>query len=202
MAFLISLDSELKIFKKKMEGDTIITMSFEGRVKGLNAENFYRMLWDQECVEKAEPKPKTFKTVQKITDNIDIMYIEVALPFPMSDRDFVQKRLHLNSKVDKKIVKELGLYDWNHNFYIIMIKSAEHPDYPIQKKPIRADVKMNYWLIEEDPKEEGVMIFKTKVCQDIGGSVPLFFMNDVAPKMAHKNLETMIDNYYRIFGKA
>ena len=182
-----------------MEGETTITLSIEGKIKGIKAENFYRMLWDKSYIEYADPKPKEFKVVEQINNNTDIAYIEVSLPFPMTNRDFVQKRFHASNKDDKEL--ELGLYDSKHNYYVLMIQSIEHPQYPVQKSPIRAEIKMNYWLIEDDPEVEGGMRFKTKVCQVLNGSLPLFFVNDLGPKMAHKNMEKMIDTYFKIFGK-
>jgi len=195
------LGSELKIHKKKMEGETTITLSMEGKIPGIKAENFYKMLWDMQYVDKADPKPKEFKLVEKIDDNTDVVYVEVALPFPMSNRDFVHKRFHACNKDDKEILQKLGFYDWSHNYYVLMIQGCEHSEYPVKKSPIRAEIKMNHWLIEEVPGEEGTLRFKTKVCQVLNGSLPLYFVNDLGPKMGHKNMEKMIETYFKIFGK-
>jgi len=193
--------SELKVFKKKMEGETTITLAYEGKATGLKAENFYKMMFDMAAIEKAEPKPKRFELVETISDNIDIVYAEVALPFPMSNRDFVQKRFHAGSKDDAVLLKKLGFYDFNHDYYVIMIKSIEHEKFPEKSSPVRAELKLNHWLIEEVPGEKDTFTFRTAVCQTLNGSVPLFFVNDLGPKMAHKMMGAMVDNYYKVYGK-
>jgi len=159
----LPIDSTLKIFKKKTEGETVITLSIEGTIKGVNAEKFFRMLNDTECAKKAKPAPKEFKILEKINDNVDFVYIHMPLPFPMSDRDWVQQRLYLNNKDHAKLVKQLGLYDKKHKYYVLAVKSVERDDCPLVDKLIRAEIKMNYWLIEEIPGEKDSFTFKTKV---------------------------------------
>jgi len=194
-------DSYLKVSKKKMEGETTVTLCIEGRLQEVNAENFFKMLFTPEYVEKSGEPPKQYKVVETIDENTDILYVEAALPFPMANRDFIQKRLHISNKEDPKVIKKLGLYDYEHNYYVLMIESIERDDFPPHEKIVRAHVKMNYWLIEEIPGEKNSFKFKTHVCQTLNGSLPLFFVNDIAPKMSHKMMEKMLDAYYKIFGK-
>jgi len=176
-------------------------LSIEGTIKGVKPANFFRMLHDPECMKKAKPAPKEFKVVEKINDNADVVYIHMPLPFPMSDRDFVYQRLYLNNKDHAKLVKQLGLYDKKHKYYVVMVKSVERDDCPLYDKLVRAEIKMNYWLIEEIPGEKDAFKFKTKVCQALNGKVPLFVVNDLGPKMSHKMMGEMLDNYKRIFSE-
>jgi len=193
-------NSTLKVWKKKAEGETVITMSMEGIIQGLKLENFVRMLYDTELAKKAKPAPKEFRIVETINKNLDYVYIHMPLPFPMSDRDYVQQRLLLNNKDDAELVKQLGLYDKEHKYYVFMVKSVERSDCPEINKLIRAEIKFNYWIFEEVPGEENSFTFKTRVCQALNGSVPLLFINDIGPKMAPKMMGDMLDNYKRIYG--
>jgi hypothetical protein len=66
---------------------------------------------------------------------IEDMYIYIPFPFIMGDRDMVLRR---------KMWKE---YNGNNNAVLVQMKSIEHVDYPVKKKPIRAYIYMagNYY---------------------------------------------------------
>ena len=160
------------------------------------------MMNDIECLKKTKPTPKEIRIIETVSKNVDYMYYHTPMPFPMSDRDFVQKRVYLNNKDDPELVKQLGLYNQEQKYYVMMAKSVERSDCPVKGKLIRGEVKMDYWLIEEVPGEKDSFIFKSKTCQALNGSIPLFILNDMGPKMAPEMMREMLNTYKEIFGNS
>lgn len=151
---------------------------------------------------KNEPSPKQLKLVEQVSKNSDIIYVEIDLPFPLSNRDFVHKRLYLCNKEDPELVKKLGLYEKDSTYYVIMIEATQRPEYPPKNSPVRAEAKMNYWLIEEDPNDKNTTKITGVICQNIGGNVPIAMQNKMVPKRAREILEKQLGNYAKHFGSS
>lgn len=198
---LILLGCYLKVYKKKMEGDSLITTRCEGSFKDIDIDEIFRMFTDVSIIEKTEPKPKQIKIVEQISKNCDITYVEAKLPFPLSNRDFVSKRLYLCNKDDAELVKKLGLFEKKNKYYVVFQQSVERPEYPVRSSPVRGEIKMSYWIMEEDPVDKTILKFKAITCQDIGGNMPVSLLNKLGPKATNQFFGQFLDNYHKIFGK-
>jgi hypothetical protein len=148
---------------------------------------------------KGDTPLKEIKCIEKISNTSDIVYLEMNLPFPMSNRDLLQKRLFLGNKEEPTLVKELGLYDWSHRYYVVLGKSVERADVPLKKDIVRAKAKMNYWLIEEDPQSWNKTKITQVACQEMGGNIPNSVLNSFGAKGAHTKMEKLRENYTKIF---
>jgi hypothetical protein len=178
-----------------LEGDTAITTFTEGTFTNVAPEKWFQMMSDIPTILKGDTPIKEIKCVEKISNNSDITYFEVNFPAPMTNHDFLQKRLFLGNKEDATLVKELGLYDWNHRYYVILNQSIERDDVPHKKDVVRAKAKMNHWLIEEDPQSSNKMKIRQVACYEMGGNNA-----PNSDRGAHKRMEKWRENYTKIFG--
>ena len=191
----------MKTFKKTIEGDDVVTVKVEAIIRGLKAENIFKMQSDLEYKSKLNNAPKQLKLIEQTSKNSDIIYIEVDLPFPMTNRDFVLKRLYMGNKEHPELIKKFDLYEWEHRYYAIIVQSTEREDYPRKDKPVRADSKMNHWLIEEDPNDKDVVKVKLLSCQKMNGNIPNMMMNKAASSIKRTMIEPILDSYVKLFGK-
>ena len=180
-----------------MEGDSHITTRVEGTLTNVTLEKFFQMMTDVTMMQKGDTPLKEIKVIEKVSNNSDIIYLKINFPFPLSDRDFLQQRLFLGNKEDPALVKELGLYDWSHRYYVFIGHSIERADCPPKKDVVRAHAKMNYWILEEDSQSWNKIKIKQVACQDMGGNIPTSVTNTLGVKGAQKRLESFLDNYHR-----
>ena len=192
------LDSHIKVYKKKIEGDSVITTKVEGTLNA-SAEKLFKMMTDLPTMQKCDLPLKNLKCVEQHSRNSDTIYFEMKVPFPMSNRDILNQRIYLGNKEDSALVKELGLYDWGHTYYVILNQSVERADCPPQKGIVRANTKMNFWLIEEDQRESGKTKVTQVVSQDMGGSIPASVLNSIGAKGATKRFEGIMENYGKLY---
>ncbi len=182
-----------------MDGEAIVTVRCEGYFKGLKAENLFKMMQDLSIRPKWDPLPKQLKLIEQLTANSDVIYTEANLPFPISNRDYVQERLFIDSKKDAELVKKLGLFDLKNRYFVLMVKSIERSDYPAQDKLVRGETKINYWFIQEDPNDSGSLRLLVVQCQDLKGIIPTMLVNKLAGSFPHKIIGALLDNYPKLF---
>ena len=192
-------ESTLKVYKKLVEGEPTVTIKTEGYFKGVKAENLFTMFKDISYREKLGHKPKVIKVVEQINKNSDVIYVELDLPFPMTNRDMVQKRLYLGNKEDADLVRELGLYQKDHKYYAVLVQSTERPEYPAKSKPIRAEIKIQFVLIEEDPKDPESTRISMVMCQKMNGDVPNMLINKISTKMPVGMMTGFVELYRKTF---
>jgi len=176
-------------------------MRIEATITGLTAEQLFRLYSDLEIRPKMEHPPKVLKLVEQPTKYSDVVYSEIHLPFPMTNREFLHKRFYLGNKEYPEVVKELGLYDWDHKYYVIIAESIERPDYPITSKLVRAESKFSYTLIEEDPNDSEVVRMKSISCTKMNGNIPSSMLASMGMKMAGKMLDSLKESSKKIFGE-
>jgi len=71
----------------------------------------------------------------------------------MTNRGTFHTRFYAGNKVHPdEMIKEKGLLDVDHKYYVVIVESTERPDIPV-KKQIRAEL-MSYSLIEENLKDQ------------------------------------------------
>ena len=193
----------MKVYRKKETSSTAYTIRIDAILKNINPDNIMAMTRDLSYKAKEERPPKQAKIVENTSENSDISYIEINLPFPMTNRDFLQKRLFINSKKDQELLQKLGLFtNWEHSFYAVMMTSVERADYPVKSKPIRAETRMNYMLFEEDPKDKTVLKVRWVLSQDLRGDLPKFVINAMGEKVPRKMIADLMGNHNKWFGKA
>ena len=68
---------------------------------------------------------------------VDMMYIYIKMPLIISDRDIVQIR------------KTWMPYTTNPRSVLIQMKNGDHPKYPAKEKPVRVEIIISGYYIEE-----------------------------------------------------
>ena len=75
--------------------------------------------------------------VEKTFKNNDVIYTELNFPFPLTNRDFLIKRLYLSNKDDADLARQLRFYTQEHKYFCSYAKEYSKADYPEKSKPIR-----------------------------------------------------------------
>ena len=192
------IDCSVKAYKKA-ETSSGLTIRIEADLRGVKAENFVLMLRDASYREKMEGPIKKFKIVENTSKHTDVTYHELSLPFPLTNRDFVQKRLFVSNKQEPELVAKLGLFKWDHAYNAILIQSTERSEYPVKSSPIRGETSMHYTLLQEDPYDKTLLKMKIVICQDLNGSIPSVVMSGAAEKMAKGMLTDLLKSYKKCF---
>jgi len=142
---------------------------------------------------------KKFNIVEQTSRNSDITYHELSLPFPMSNRDFVQKRLFVSNKQDPELVAKLGLFNWDHAYHIILIQSTERSEYPAKSSPIRGETTMHHTLIQEDPSDKTTLKMTIIISQDLNGNIPQIILSGAGENMSRGMLTDLLKSYKKFF---
>ena len=191
----------MKIYKKQFPGESGYTMRIDATLHNIDIDKVTLMNRDIYYRQNGAKPPKEIRVVEETSKYSDVVYTEMNFPFPMSNREFLQKRLFVSNKADPEIVKHLGLWDWGHRYNVIVIQSTEKEDFPVKEKPVRAETKMNYTLLEEDPSDRNVVRMKVVIDQDLKGDIPKFVVNSFADKMPKIIMNSFLNSYTKFFGK-
>lgn len=150
------------------------------------------MLYTVRFDPKEKSAPKQHKIIEQSSKNTMISYLEASLPFPLTNRDFVQKKLCLSKKEDSDLIKKLGVQESSQSqYYIFITEPTEHKDYPEKKSPVRAKV-INYVLIEELSTKE-IRITSVSII-DLGGNLSSA-QDKMLPKSSQDILEKQLADY-------
>ena len=198
MLYFHIVDCTVKAYKKA-ETSSGLTLRIEASLKGVKAENFVLMVRDASYREKMEGPIKKFKLVEQTSRNTDVTYHELSLPFPMTNRDFVQKRLFVSNKQDPELVAKLGLFNWDHAYHAVLIQSTERSEHPAKSSPIRGQTNMHYTLMQEDPNDKSVLKMTIVICQELNGNIPQVIMSGAGEKMATGMLTDLLKSYKKCF---
>jgi len=80
----------------------------------------------------------------------ETLYLLIPFPWPMSDRDLVQAK------------KTWENYLGNDKYLLCHMKSTEDPKYPPKEKPVRAEMVIGgYFLEEKSPTETQIVMINS-----------------------------------------
>jgi len=133
----------------------------------------YRKVWDDKMIEGF--------LIEQINSTNDVGYYSVKMPFPLSNRDFVNERSWR--------VKE-------NKEYVIMNHSVVHSKEPERKGFVRANSIKTGYLIR--PNAEGGCTITYQTQTDPRGSIPTWLVNQVTKNFAPNivgNLEKAASGY-------
>jgi len=193
-------DSTMKIYNKTENLKCGFTTRVDAVLRGVKAKNLVLMTRDITYRKKAKHPPKKIKLIEN-NKNTDIIYVELDLPHPLINRDLVQKRLFVGNKEDPELVKELGLFDWDHEYHVTLIEPTQRLDYPPVEPPIRGQ-NIHYMLLEEDPNDESVLKVRLVMSTDLSGDVPSVFMNLIRQNAPYQLMRSIMTSYSQFFGKS
>jgi len=179
--------------------DSEVQMHIQACLSGVKAKNVFEILKDPSYREKIGRPPKIFEIVEQTSPNSDVLYLEIDLPSPLMNRDFVQKRLYYGNRENPELVDLLNLYKVDHRYYIIIIESTERPEYPEKDKPVRGETVINYTLIEEDPNDKDLTHVKILFHQRLNGNVPKGVLGKAVSQMPCKMMGALLECHKKFF---
>ena len=148
-------------------------------VKGLTPEECYRMLNDFEIREKWDDIMCNFQVLRKTNEFIDHIYMMILAPWPVTDRDFVQKRTK---------AKNYKGYD-----YVMHFVSDDIQEMPQRKNFVRAMTHISGYLFKQSPDDPESTIMTLIAQTDIRGMVPKSLVNYNAQRMPKKWVRDFTD---------
>ena len=86
----------MKVSNKTENPRCGLTTRIDATLKGIKAKNLILMTRDIMYRKQADHPPKKIKSLQKIA-NTDIIYVELDLPYPLINRDMIEKRAFCGS---------------------------------------------------------------------------------------------------------
>lgn len=128
--FLI-LEKDKKVYVKFKEGDSRINVRSEATLYDFNIDILAQMNID---LAKRKDWDGSFTNMQlskKLSENEDVIYHEMKMPFPLSNRDFVQYRYYVNNFLHPEEVEQRGLWKTPNKYWVIVLQSVimdEHPE--------------------------------------------------------------------------
>jgi len=170
-------------------------------LRGVKAKNLMLMSRDILYRKKAGHPPKKIRIIDKRKDT-DVIYVELDLPYPLINRDMVQKRLFLCNKENPELIKKLGLFDCSHEYHVMLVEPTTRPDCPVMAQPIRGEMKMQYMLLEEDPNDKTALKMRLIMNMDLAGDIPEIFMNAIRQNAPFRMITSILASYSKFFGKA
>jgi len=129
----------MKIYNKIENVKCGFMARIDAVLRGVEIDNLVLMTRDMNYRKKALHPPKTIQLIEN-RKNADIIYVELDLPDSLINRDLVQKRLFVGNKEDPELVKELGLFDWDHRYFAVLIEPTQRLEYPPMYPPIRGQI--------------------------------------------------------------
>jgi len=140
---------------------------------------YYRKIWDDKMIEGF--------LIEQINETNDVGYYSAKMPFPLSNRDFVNER------------------SWRvkpNEEYIIMNHSVIHSKEPERKGFVRANSIKTGYLVRPQTDGGCVIVYQTQT--DPKGAIPTWLVNQVTKNFAPNivgNLEKAAKGYNEWKGK-
>jgi len=190
----------MRIYNKLENTKCGFTTRIDAILRGVKAKYLVLMMRDILYRKKAEHPPKRIKMIEKRKDT-DVIHVELDLPYPLINRDLVQKRLFVGNKENPELVKKLGLFDCSHEYHAILVEPALRPECPAVCQPIRGEMKMQYMILEEDPNDKNVLKMRFVMDMDLAGDIPEMFMNAIRQNAPFRTMTSLLTSYNKFFGK-
>jgi len=189
----------MKIYNKFENKKCGFTTRVDAVLHGVKTKNIILMMRDISYRKKAPHPPKKIKMVTK-TGSADIIYVELDLPYPLINRDMVQKRLFVGNKENPELARRLGLFDCEHEYYAVLVEPIQRPEYPARSVPIRGE-NVHYMLMEEDPNDKSVVRMRVVMSMDMAGDIPPVFMSAIRQNVPFRMMMSKLTCYQKFFGK-
>ncbi len=188
----------MKSYRKTLNGDGDFITRAESTITGLTIDNIVLMNRDLSYKLKWKDAPKQLKLIEKTSPNTDVIYTELHFPFPMSNRELVTKRFFAGNKEDADLIKQLGLPEKSHRYYVILTENTERPEYPEKSKRVRAKI-LSYIFLEEDANDKTTLKATCFLFQDLKLGLPAKKALDDG--LGHIAIGGLLADYEKTFGK-
>jgi len=198
---LTCLDVQVKSHRKPLNGGAEFITRAESTIKGLTIDNIVLMNRDLSYKLNRKEAPKQLKLVEQINKETDVIYMELPFPFPMSNRDLVVKRFFAGNKENADLIKQLGLPEKSHRYFLMLSESTERSEYPEKSKPVRGKI-LNYTMLEEEDANDKTTLKVTVFTQsELKLSLPKSAMKALEDGMGQLAIAGIFTEYEKCFGQ-
>jgi len=187
-------DAKLKIYKKTISGSTPYVKT-EAVFEDMDIDVIFEMFINIEIRKQTSTKVKNLAMIESFNANEQIIYQEMVLPTPVSNRDQVQYRAHFCNKTNPDYVKTHQLFEKENKYYMLYMRSCERSDVPEKKGIVRGETVLMGWILEEDISNPKNCNFILVSNVDPKGSIPDFMTKSMAAKMPTGIVASIKDNY-------
>jgi len=188
-------ENTIKVFKKQLAGESVMSIKYDAFIKGVDINKWtkvghidHRKKWDPFLRHMEQTiHPEGWKLV----------YLQAKMPFPLTDRDMVQRSYSICNKTNPELVTKYNLPQTDHTYYLNMVEPAISDKYPEKREFVRGETKQAT-LIEEIPGKEGGIRIRSVNNSNIKGSVPTGVLNALAGKGPYKILSKQLEFYPKL----
>lgn len=185
---------DLRVYTKNSEGSSTVIVRTEAIIPACDLDILAEMYIDLDIRRQWDSTFIKLERPQVISENEDIIYQEMKLPFPLSNRDFVLQRFYADSLLDADKIAEKGFWKKSNRYKVIALKDAEHASYPEKKGTIRAS-NSTVMVLEEDPQGSGNVIYRLVSLADLKGKLPAWALHQGTSKGMAKLVEETSQAY-------
>jgi len=182
-------ESTIKVHKKKFDGESVISIRYEAIVKNVEIEKWIRVA-QIDYRKKWDPYMKHMEQTLE-GDGTKTAYIQIKMPFPLTDRDLVQKSFSFINKKNPELVAKYNLPVKESTYYINIVEPLVIDKFPVRNDHVRGESKV-ITFIEELSEEKGIKI-RCLNRTDIKGSIPTSLLNRLAGSGPYKSLGKQIE---------
>lgn len=188
-------DTYLEVHSKSINNQPLLFLKLNGTMKDINVDNLMRMLDDIELKKMWDETCKGGDAIAFFHGECKLFTLQLKMPFPLSDRDCVEKRHLICNKLHPDLVKKYGLPEKDNKYWLVVIEPIKLDQYPDVSGYVRATFTLVF-LAEE--LENGKISLKGVMHNDAGGMIPTFLINFLAGKIPSRLFAQIYDSYTKM----
>jgi len=170
---LTKSDNDITAYTRLEEGHTLKTVRIEAIINS-RVEKVVDLLTDHNRTSEWQSGLKTTRLLERFSESEFVIFYEVDLPWPMSDRDF---------KIHSQVIDE------SESSVRIKMRSADDYSYPESDDHIRMTELSGYWLVESIAENKVKLTYE--FYSDPNGDVPELLINAFAQDTPYRNIQNL-----------
>ena len=192
----LSIEKGKQVYVKMKAGESNISVYAEGVFKDTSADVIAQMHIDPVMRKKWDTAFNTLQRLETLDENSDILYQELKMPFPLTNRDFIVKRQYFSNQLHPDKAAKYGLKHKTNKYWLLVLNSVEW-NAPVKKGLVRAENPISVMLFEEDPQNPKNTIYKMASQTDLKGNIPAWALNQAVGKGTLKVMESVEHVYHK-----
>lgn len=179
---------------KFKDGDSKINARSEAILLDADIDVLAQMNIDLNIRKEWDGSFTNLQRLEVFSDNEDVIYQEMKMPFPLSNRDFVQYRYYVNNLLHPEEIEKRGLWKSKNKYWIIILQSVSLTERPAKKGAVQGESTAMI-LLEEDEHVPRKVHYKMYSSTDLKGNIPAWVLHQAGGKQAAKVLDQTFRSY-------
>ena len=189
-----NIEKNRKVYVRFKDGESKINVRSEAVLLDADIDILARMNMDIDIRREWDGSFSRVQLSEVFSENEDTIYSEMKMPFPLSNRDFVQYRYYVNNYLHPEEIEKKGLWKKKHKYWLFVLQSVSLPAFPARKGVVRAE-NTTMLLLEEDEHVPRKVHYKLISATDLRGNIPLWVLQNAVGKQAAKVIDHTISAY-------